>query len=109
MGDAVRLRRQVRVWFLKPIAIARRLLALVALLTAGSIWADDVRQVQLQLREQEPGLFLVQWQVPKVINDPGDTDAVSEGRLCTKSFEKSWTTVTTNARDKEPRHRPARP
>ena len=35
MGDAVRLRRQVRVWFLKPIAIARRLLALVALPDGG--------------------------------------------------------------------------
>jgi hypothetical protein len=28
---------------------------------------DDVRPVQVQLREQEPGMFLVQWQVPQLL------------------------------------------
>ena len=43
-----------------------RLCALIFLAT-HAVWADDVRPVQLQLREQEPGLFLAQWQVPQLI------------------------------------------
>ena len=40
---------------------------LVIVATVGSAAGDDVRPVQVQLREQEPGVFLVQWQVPKVM------------------------------------------
>ena len=43
------------------------LLVLASVVTVGSAAGDDVRPVQVQVREQEPGLFLVQWQVPKVI------------------------------------------
>ena len=32
-----------------------------------SAQADDVRPVEVQVKEQEPGLFLVQWIVPKVL------------------------------------------
>ena len=43
------------------------LLVLASVVTVGSAAGDDVRPVQVQVREQEPGLFLVQWQVPKII------------------------------------------
>ena len=49
----------------------RRLLTvavfLAALHPAGTVGADDVRPVQVQLREQEPDVFLLQWQIPKLI------------------------------------------
>lgn len=32
-----------------------------------SALADDVRPVQLQIQEQEPGTFLLRWQVPRVL------------------------------------------
>jgi hypothetical protein len=37
------------------------------LMSAIPAWADDVRPVQIQIREREPGSFLVQWRVPQVI------------------------------------------
>jgi hypothetical protein len=36
-------------------------------LSAVPAAADDVRPVQIQIREREPGSFLVQWRVPQVI------------------------------------------
>jgi hypothetical protein len=36
-------------------------------MSAIPAWADDVRPVQIQIREREPGSFLVQWRVPQVI------------------------------------------
>jgi len=36
-------------------------------LSAVPAGADDVRPVQIQIREREPGSFLVQWRVPQVI------------------------------------------
>ncbi len=36
-------------------------------LSAVPARADDVRPVQIQIREREPGSFLVQWRVPQVI------------------------------------------
>jgi hypothetical protein len=41
-------------------------LALVTLVARATL-ADDVRPVQVQVREQEPGTFLVQWQVPQLL------------------------------------------
>ncbi len=49
---------------------ARIRLGAVALLLIGitrPAWSDDVRPVQLDLKEQEPGLFLMQWQVPQIL------------------------------------------
>ena len=43
------------------------ILLLVASLGSAIAGADDVRPVQIQIREQEPGTFLVEWQVPQVI------------------------------------------
>jgi len=40
---------------------------LAASFTAIPARADDVRPVQIQIREREPGSFLVQWRVPQVI------------------------------------------
>jgi len=50
-------------------AALRRLIlfALLGAAVASDGAADDVRPVQVQLREREPGVFLVQWQVPKLI------------------------------------------
>jgi hypothetical protein len=45
----------------------KRLLLATVVLCATRVAADDVMPVNLQLREQEPGAFLVQWQVPKLI------------------------------------------
>ena len=45
------------------VAAAALCLALVSTETA----ADVVQPVSVQIREQEPGAFLVQWQVPKAI------------------------------------------
>lgn len=36
-------------------------------LFAASCLADDVRPVQIQIKEREPGAYLVQWRVPKVL------------------------------------------
>ena len=41
--------------------------ALAGVLSAVPAGADDVRPVQIQIREREPGSFLVQWRVPTVI------------------------------------------
>jgi hypothetical protein len=42
-------------------------IVLGGLLSAVPARADDVRPVQIQIREREPGSFLVQWRVPTVI------------------------------------------
>jgi hypothetical protein len=50
--------------------IRTRLLAGVALsavMLASPAAADDVRPIQIQIREREPNAFLVQWRVPKLL------------------------------------------
>lgn len=44
----------------------RLLVALVLLLAGAPALADDLRPVQVQITEREPGLFLVQWRVPRL-------------------------------------------
>ncbi|UCG86590.1 MAG: HupE/UreJ family protein [Gemmatimonadota bacterium] len=41
--------------------------AICGLMSAIPARADDVRPVHIQIREREPGSFLVQWRVPQVI------------------------------------------
>ena len=52
-----------------PCVLARKtcLLWILAALVCSASAADDVRPVQIQIQEQEPGTFLVQWQVPQVL------------------------------------------
>jgi len=56
-----------------PSARARLALVLLTAALGGVVitnkpaWTDDVRPVQVQIREQEPGTYLVQWQVPQLI------------------------------------------
>jgi hypothetical protein len=45
----------------------RGMLVALALLWGARAGADDVRPVQVQIRELEPGTFLVQWQVPRLL------------------------------------------
>ena len=72
------------------------LLLLVIVATVGSAAADDVRPVQVQLREQEPGVFLLQWQVPKIIPiqatpTPFLPDGcVAEGERSVRDQEATW-------------------
>lgn len=40
---------------------------LAVLLAGACARADDVRPVQVQIKEREPGAFLVQWRVPKLL------------------------------------------
>jgi len=41
--------------------------ALAAVVLASPAAADDVRPIQIQIREREPNAFLVQWRVPKLL------------------------------------------
>ena len=41
--------------------------ALAITLASPPVAADDVRPIQIQIREREPGAFLVQWRVPKLL------------------------------------------
>ncbi len=55
-----RARRAVT-WF------AALLLSATGLAAAAPALAHEGQPVQVQIREQEPGVFLVQWRVPKVL------------------------------------------
>ncbi len=65
-------------------------------LAAHAVSADDVRPVQLQLREQEPGLFLAQWQVPQIIPVRAapkpvlPQGCVAEGELSVREQPGTW-------------------
>ena len=41
--------------------------AVVVTLLSRPVAADDVRPIQIQIREREPGAFLVQWRVPQLL------------------------------------------
>ena len=83
---------------LLPIVRSLRLCALifVAAHSVTAVWADDVRPVQLQLREQEPGLFLAQWQVPQLIPVRAAPQPVlpqgceAEGELSVREQPGTW-------------------
>jgi hypothetical protein len=65
-------------------------------LAADVAWGDDVRPVQVQLREQEPGRFLVQWQVPQLLPPEAmptprlPDSCVAEGERTIQEQPGSW-------------------
>jgi hypothetical protein len=70
------------------------LLALVVVSVPAA--ADDVRPIQIQIREREPGAFLVQWRVPKLLpiqampNPVLPEECVAEGERILLDQQGSW-------------------
>ena len=76
----------------------QRLSAAALLLAVSSVpaSADDVRPIQIQIREREPGAFLVQWRVPKLLpiqampNPVLPEECVAEGERILLDQPASW-------------------
>jgi hypothetical protein len=76
----------------------QRLSVVVLALTVATVpaSADDVRPIQIQIREREPGAFLVQWRVPKLLpiqampNPVLPDVCVAEGERILLDQQASW-------------------
>jgi hypothetical protein len=72
------------------------LAAVVLSTTARPAVADDVRPIQIQIREREPGSFLVQWRVPKLLpiqampNPVLPDECIPEGERILLDQQGSW-------------------
>ena len=70
--------------------------ALAVTLASPPVAADDVRPIQIQIREREPGAFLVQWRVPKLLpiqampNPVLPEECVPEGERILLDQPGSW-------------------
>jgi hypothetical protein len=78
------------------IALAAACAAALWAVPGGPAAADDVRPVQIQLREREPGMFLIRWQVPQVLERAGmpsprlPADCAAETEITVQEQPGSW-------------------